>query len=212
MHLDSTPLFPQGIVSRYHNDSYSFDSDILDKLEYNDPIFDVKTTQTADNENVNILKDERFSKVNDFILNSVEHYLKNIQNIPYEDFWIVSSWINVCPTGGMQYQHCHRNSFFSGCYYLDADPYEHPGLSFFKEEKVKTPFMGYYSHKLDNEISDHAELKVQSNDLVIFPSYMFHGHEINNSQKSRVSLAFNVLFNQPKDLAPRGWYHIRFEK
>jgi len=213
MHLETTGLFPQGFVTRYHNNDFEFDYDILDTLSYNDPINKVKTTQIDSRLNPNILyEDDRFNDLKIFIHNSIEHYLERIHEIPYEEFWIESSWINVCPTNGNQYQHCHRNSFFSGCYYLYSNPNEHPGLSFYKEEKSKVPFIGYYSNKQDFQFKDYAEMIVKTNDLVIFPSYMFHGHEINKSNESRVSLAFNVLFNQPKEQAPRGWYHIRFEK
>jgi uncharacterized protein (TIGR02466 family) len=211
MHKDSVPVFPQGVISQYQNSKHSFDISLLDNVEVGQPLNGVLTTQIASTRNENILDFEIFKDIKEFILESVRHHLETVEMFAYDDIWLTSSWVNFCEPGGFQDFHNHANSILSGCYYLQADDSQ-PGLTFKKIQIDSHPFFSTYTTVNLPHKATKIELKVRTGSLIVFPSFMVHGHETNNTSKTRIGLAFNVLINQPEDKAPAGWYHIKFAR
>jgi uncharacterized protein (TIGR02466 family) len=210
MFQNAAPLFPQGVVALYKFQGPKFDINLLDDIEIGNPLNGVVTSQISTNRNETVLDKTYFSNIKQFALDSVGHYLKNIEGIDYEEFWISASWVNFCQPGGFQEFHNHANSIVSGCFYIDADE-THPGLTFKREKRNYSPYFVLYNPSPSGHNADRVTVPVVSNDLLIFPSYMVHGHEINNSNTTRIGIAFNVLVNQKDEIKP-GWYHIKFQK
>ena len=211
MHKDSVPLFPQGVVSQYQHQYYSLDVSKLSDIEVGEPLNGVLTSQVSLKRNENILDLPVFEKIKEFILESVKHHLEHVEMFEYDDFWFTSSWINFCEPGGWQDYHNHANAILSGCYYIKADD-TMPGLVFKKIELDSHQFFATYTKVNQPHKANKIELKVRTGSLVIFPSYMVHGHESNTTNETRIGIAFNILINQPEDKAPPGWYHIKFAR
>jgi len=209
---NAQPLFPQGLVGTYKHKDYVLDPALIENLQRSQEINGIRTTQLKAMRNENILDQEVLFPIRDFIVDSIHHYLHNVAAIPYEEFWFTSSWINWTDSGGNQAYHNHTNSIVSGCYYIYCTE-DMPGLTFRKEHRSHKPYISVFQNTEANPIHcDHAELKTNTGDLVIFPSHMIHGYDNNKSNETRITLAWNILLNQPEELAPQGWYHIRFAK
>ena len=211
MHKAVMPIFPMGTISSYHFTGNTFDLNLLKDLPVRGPVGNISTTQIGQTRNENILELDIFKNIKTFITNSVKHYLDSIDGVIYEDFWISSSWVNFCTTGGSQAVHNHGNSLVSGCFYIHANA-EHPGLYFKRPEFELQPYFVSQHREINPARANEVEFKVASNDLLLFPSHLYHGHKPNSSTETRVGLAFNVLYNQPEEIMPPGWYHIRYEK
>lgn len=210
MFQNAAPLFPQGVVALYKYSGPNFDTELLDDVEVGEVLNGILTSQISTLKNETILNNPFFSDIKSFILDSVKHYLESIEKIDYEEFWISASWVNFCQPGGFQEFHNHANSIISGCFYLDAD-ISHPGLTFKREKRNYSPYFVLYNPSSEPHNADKVTIPVVTNDLLIFPSFMIHGHEKNHTDKTRIGVAFNVLVNQKDEIKP-GWYHIRFEK
>jgi len=211
MYQNHTPLFPQGVVSQYHYSDFKIDDSVLEAVEVGNRINNIITSQRESKANENIFDNPNFNNIQQFCIRSLEHYFYEVENIDVEEYWISASWINFCFPTGFQEFHNHANSIYSGCFYINVDK-EQPGLTFKRENKNQDPYFKLYN-KRDNILhADEATLKVSTGDLLLFPSYMVHGHSKNTSNETRISLAFNVLLNQPEDKAPPGWYHVKFKK
>ena len=65
----------------------------------------------------NVLKDDGFSKIEDFLYDCTSHILKDIF-IDDVKFFIVSSWANVNRKGDYNETHFHGNSHWSFVYYI----------------------------------------------------------------------------------------------
>lgn len=211
MYKNHTPLFPQGVVSQYHYDNFSIDESILEAVEVGQNINNILTSQRESKANENIFDNPNFDNIQQFCRQSLEHYFREIEKIDVEEFWFSASWVNFCFPNGFQEFHNHANSLYSGCFYINVDQNQ-PGLTFKRENRNHDPYFKLYDKRDNIFHADEATLQVKSGDLILFPSYMVHGHDKNTSKDTRISLAFNVLLNQPEDKAPPGWYHVRFEK
>ena len=102
-------------------------------------------------------------------------------------------WANLNPPGGYNRPHIHANSLFSGVYYIKApansgklvcnDP--RPGV----QTVMPTRKKGQPPKHLWREV--HLEPKV--NRIIMFPSWLWHNVEPNESNDIRISVSFNFI-------------------
>ena len=102
-------------------------------------------------------------------------------------------WANINPPGGYNRPHIHANSLFSGVYYIKApansgklvcnDP--RPGI----QTVMPTRKKGQPPKHLWREV--HLEPKV--NRIIMFPSWLWHCVEPNESNDIRISVSFNFI-------------------
>ena len=102
-------------------------------------------------------------------------------------------WANINPPGGYNRPHIHANSLFSGVYYIKApansgklvcnDP--RPGA----QTVMPTRKKGQPPKHLWREV--HLEPKV--NRIIMFPSWLWHNVEPNESSDIRISVSFNFI-------------------
>jgi len=211
MFTNATPLFPQGVVGTYHHENYVLDPSLISHFETTKAGEGIQSTQLKKEAFENILDEEVLTPIRDFIVESLRHYLQEVAAMPYEEFWFTSSWLNFTTTDGHQNYHNHTNSIISGVYYVYSDEKD-PGLTFRKEHRSHKPYITLYTNTANMIHADHAEVPTKTGDLIIFPSHMIHGYGASQSPNTRISLAWNILLNQPEHLAPQGWYHIKFAK
>jgi uncharacterized protein (TIGR02466 family) len=99
-------------------------------------------------------------------------------------------WLNLNSNGDSNRLHTHPHSFFSACYYVQAPEncgkieFENPSnmINFWWQSFTDTNTYTTFS----NVSVDPAQGK-----LIIFPSWLKHHVYNNNSNKLRISLAFN---------------------
>lgn len=104
------------------------------------------------------------------------------------EIYITDSWINFSRKGDQHSIHTHVNSMLSGVVYLQVNE-SVPSISFTKD----SPFLLLeFPVTEQNEFNSPSwKLDVNNNDIVIFPSNVWHSVPTNPSDTPRVTLAFN---------------------
>jgi len=101
-------------------------------------------------------------------MKEIKEYLKMGQ-------WAIENgWFQQYSKGGEHNWHCHTNSQFSNCYYLELPDKEH--LTEIKD--------------LNGEL---IEFDAKEGDMVTFPSYLLHRSKPNNGERKTV-ISFNSNF------------------
>lgn len=196
MNFKVTPLFAvplyQTSISPLSNEEKNF----IESLEYK--------RMPADNgeytQNKFILDSVELSGLKNRILEKTKHYIHEVLNVDTAvDFKIENSWINRHRQNDFAGSHRHSNSLVSGVYYIDVD--RQSGAIIFEKNKssfnlftdtVDIPF------KKDNQSLNvfNAEawgIVPKNNDLILFPSLLYHSVSESQSDKLRYSLAFNMF-------------------
>ena len=102
---------------------------------------------------------------------------------------IYNIWLNINPPGSYNHLHNHLNSVLSGVYYVDAKP-EQGNIQFERNDN------GEY-HIPDNVIketyytSTRATYAAKTGALYIFPGWLKHSVQGNNTTQDRISISFN---------------------
>ena len=102
-------------------------------------------------------------------------------------------WANINYKNGYNKPHIHPNSLFSGVYYVQAEPncgkivlYDpRPGIQSNMPVRIK----GQPPEHLWREV--HLDAKV--NRIIMFPSWLWHSVEPNESNNIRISVSFNFI-------------------
>ena len=102
-------------------------------------------------------------------------------------------WANINPPGGYNKAHVHPNAVFSGVYYVKTpsncgrlvcnDP--RPGIQTCMPNRIK----GQPPKHLWREV----HLQPQENRAIIFPAWLWHQVEPNQSTENRISVSFNFI-------------------
>ena len=105
---------------------------------------------------------------------------------------MVNAWININQKGNSNKEHAHPGCVLSGVYYVKTPEecgnieFLHPGIDLmaFALNGVETNYNVYNSSKW--------WLPSKENTLYIFPSWIKHSVQPNNSDEERISISFNV--------------------
>ena len=145
-------------------------------------------------EKLNALVQREFIELQNFILNCVDQYAKNILKLP-TSMIPAGSWVNKTNKGFSQKIHNHGNSYLSATYYIQYDPSIHSSINFYnnKEQEAKLPYM-YYKPTEFNEYNalGFSLSDLKEGDLLIWPSHLEHGYD-ENLGDNRISLSLNFL-------------------
>ena len=100
-------------------------------------------------------------------------------------------WANINPPGGSNQPHVHPNCFYSGVYYIKSnlksgrlklhDP--RPGVQLYLPRRTKT--------EIPKHLWREASLEPVPGRILIFPAWVWHGVEPNESNDIRISVSFN---------------------
>lgn len=134
--------------------------------------------------------------INSLIMNYVEQ-----TGFACDEVFMSNAWVNVGSKGAALGMHMHRNSFFSGTYYVNFDSSIHspitfqnsrlisympaPGMSLPKNPNKNTP----YNNKL-------LTLPYKEGDILIWYSHVVHGYSVPSKEKGRITLSFNAMPKQ----------------
>ena len=125
--------------------------------------------------------------------------LFKMQNEVFQEEWLESEphmgnmWANINPPGGMNRAHIHPNSLWSGVYYVKAS--ENSGQLKIEDPRsvalMVRPRMkqGKPPRRLWRE--DNYEPKAGR--LIMFPSWLNHCVDTNESNDIRISVSFNFM-------------------
>ena len=202
------PVFPTGIVKPYTAPKSFMETLDLSKFEFEK--FKGQTKLRTKKFN-NILLHSEFDEVRAFVEESAKDFLDNVMQMEYEEFFLTESWLNISSKGGYQNIHNHSNSIISGTLYLKSEE-NHPPLTFRKQKMEFEPFISLTEHyKKGNPNTAHElSFPCTQDTMLVFNSYLYHGHSESQVDSERVGLAWNGLVNFIEE--NKTLYRIRFVK
>ncbi len=119
---------------------------------------------------------------------SVLEYLK----VGHASFKITGCWANVSAPGAGHRVHNHPNNYLSGVYYVrmgqGADTIN------FLDPRPQTAIMRPPVTELTAENTEQVVVNVKDGMLLMFPAWLQHSVESNRSDRTRISLGFNIMF------------------
>jgi len=102
-------------------------------------------------------------------------------------------WANINPPGALNRPHLHPNSHFSGVYYIKAP--KNSGQIVFNEPRSGAHMV--MPSRKEGQPPSHLWREVRVDPLegriVMFPSWLWHCVEPNESNDIRISVSFNFI-------------------
>lgn len=158
----------------------------INKLQFNKANNRPDNTQASSNKNV--LELNKFKDLKEHIMKYVYDYTHNLLKYTYNDFYITRSWFTKSVKGEYANFHNHNNCLFSGVLYIQTD-----------ENTGGIVFSDMTNDRLQLEASEYNIFNSKSHTifpkaglLIMFPSETYHKILENNSDLTRISLAFNI--------------------
>lgn len=111
-----------------------------------------------------------------------------------EGLKIFNSWINVNGRGAYNARHIHSRSFFSGVYYLRTP--ENCGDIIFHSPLIAKEMIDAKYTESSAITSNKLVYPAVAGRTYIFPSWIGHSVEPNNSDELRISISFNAFFDR----------------
>lgn len=135
------------------------------------------------------LKEQIQEKINDCVLN---YYHVDFDG----NFYIHRSWTIIHQPGNWSHAHSHNNSIVSGVYYLDCFP-DSGAIKFYKPEgylnNLSTGTISFQYNEHHEHNSETWSIVPKSGTTMLFPSKLKHSVDTNNSNETRMCLAFDVF-------------------
>ena len=137
-----------------------------------------------------ILDNSNMSDLKGWFQSQVDNYAYQILGIKKSiKFYITQSWLNINPPTSEHHGHFHRNSLFSGVYYLKGNT---PII--FERLSDWTQHFEFEFEKPTIFSGENFHVSPTPGTLLLFPSTLRHSVPPNGDEDIRVSLAFNVFF------------------
>jgi uncharacterized protein (TIGR02466 family) len=171
------PIYYNSITRNFTNKEL----DIISKLETH------KNEGNLTSQN-NFILDNKLKLLKKEILKHINFYFDNVLLAKDVKPYITQSWVNYTKLGQYHHKHTHPNSLVSGVLYINADE-KNDAINFHKEKNNEIQIQTKESNFFN---SSNFILPVKTNDLVLFPSSLFHSVHYKTGFNLRVSLAFNV--------------------
>lgn len=103
----------------------------------------------------------------------------------------IEAWANVNTKGNANAAHIHGGSPWSGVYYVAADPDPSAGGELFFTDPRTSALMVTHPYNVFKS-SSRITLRPEPGQMVVFPSFLYHGVETYRGETPRISIAFNL--------------------
>ena len=195
----SNPIYHTIIEDSVYN---KIKEDVLNYIDNNINLFK-ESWECPTLSNIGISIEKRFQNeiFNKYLQKFTNEYLKEWNfffNIEPE-FVIDETWINISPPGAYQEVHTHIESpssniggypLFSGVFYIEVS--ENSG-----DLVLKNPNnINLYNLPKSNKNPLLFNIPPKQQHLIMFPSYLEHSVNRNNSNQKRISISFNIFYNK----------------
>ena len=135
-----------------------------------------------------VLNRKELSRLKKQLETHLDEYLIQVMGVGGVTLEITQSWLNFNDKNTSHHTHWHNNSIISGVVYISEEPSE---LIFFKENVYGIKPKVTKATKFNQ---DAVPMTVKQNMIVLFPSHMSHGVNVNKKEQARISLAFNSFY------------------
>jgi len=160
--------------------------DFLYKIKNKDSI--LGRTNNIFSKNNYVLKLKEFSNLKKFVDKELKYYVHNVMQINEQKVkpYVTQSWWNFYDKTAYHHKHNHPNSIVSGVYYVQGTQciiFSKPQSNGFEHD---------FPTKKWNEINSTIwKFEPPLGKIILFPSYLLHQVELNQTDKTRISMAFN---------------------
>ncbi len=113
--------------------------------------------------------------------------------IGHEGFEITSCWANALPPGASHQTHAHPNNYLSGIYYVRT--FEGANTVNFHDPRIQAGVVRPPVTQLTSENADQVVVQVEDGTLLLFPAWLEHSVDANQSDEERISVSFNIMFS-----------------
>lgn len=113
--------------------------------------------------------------------------------IGHNGFNITGCWANLNSKSAIHRNHSHPNNFLSGVYYVQAP--EGADTINFHDPRIQTGIIRPPVTELTNENTDQVVVRVKQGMFLLFPSWLQHSVDPNQSDQTRISISFNIMFS-----------------
>ena len=127
-------------------------------------------------------------------IRSAAHKALRFLNIGLTDIEVTGCWANVMAVGASHHMHSHPNNYLSGVYYVRAPP--GANTINFHDQRLQANIIRPPITQLSARNTDQVVVEVTDGTLLLFPSYMQHSVDPNDSSELRISISFNLMFNE----------------
>ena len=150
-----------------------------------------------------LYKNKKFELLFQQIKKNLIKYIKHLGvNEDKVDLYMTRSWATVSKGKERISQHKHKQSHISFAYYLKKEK-DDANIVFFEEHFQNEFIPGLFTspslrnEKVIREINlfnaPKVDIKVEEDDIVIFPSKALHGTQHNKSNKERISISGDIV-------------------
>lgn len=108
-----------------------------------------------------------------------------------DDVYITSCWANVIRQGYSHRDHTHANNVLSVVYYVQIPP--KAGSLVFTDPQPQAHVLAPTVVQRSLLTANEQRIEAKDGRLVMFPSWLQHMVELNQSEAERISIAFNVM-------------------
>jgi uncharacterized protein (TIGR02466 family) len=102
-------------------------------------------------------------------------------------------WANINPKEGSNQPHIHPNSLFSGVYYVKSNPQAGRLKIYDPRPGVQIVLPIRKEGKLPKHLWRDANLDPIPGRIIMFPAWLWHAVEPNQSDELRISISFNFI-------------------
>lgn len=194
MQIVPQPLFPSMVWTTVFDDHAEFNARLLAlvrNMRRENPAGVANTNVHGWQSPNNLQKLEQFREMNTRILQVCERIAESQQFNDNLDFDL-QAWININPPGASNKVHYHANCHFSGVYYISLQAPE-CGNIFFRDPRVASRMLTYPTSKPTEFTTSEVRMRPEEGRLYVFPGWLEHGVEENQSDEDRIGISFNVM-------------------
>ena len=128
----------------------------------------------------------------------VEDLFKMVHQVFNEEFLdkqpvLGNMWANINYKGGYNKPHVHPNSVFSGVYYVKTPPKCGNLICNDPRPGIQTCMPSRKKGEPPKHLWREVHLQPQENRALIFPAWLWHTVEPNQSNEPRISVSFNFI-------------------
>jgi uncharacterized protein (TIGR02466 family) len=135
------------------------------------------------------LNSDGLAQLKNDVKQHIDLYVKEIMKVSWE-LYLTNSWKNLTRPTDQHIIHNHTNSIISGVLYIKSS-YIQPTISF---NRMESPYLlSFEPTEFTPFNSNEWTMPVEDGDIILFPSKLFHYVKTNESDKDRLSIAFNTF-------------------
>jgi len=171
------------------------DLDLTEKKEIEDIIKEGmdRSYGNSSTNNAYIFNNGKLKKIKQFIEQQLKIYVEQVIRPKQKlDWYITGSWLNINKPGEHHHSHYHSNSILSGVFYISTE--DDDRITFQDpNEKIKR-VLAFEPTEYDVWNSSEWFFSVNTNDLILFPSWLDHKVDVNEKATTdRISISFNTF-------------------